>query len=254
MSVFTRGDIVLGDAYYSSFFLIALLMQMGVDVVFPAHGSRGKDFRCGRRMGKGDHLVHWKKPARPEWMDEQTYADFPATIEVRESRVVVQRPGLKTVVGVLVSTLTDVKTVSVSDLAELYGYRWFIEIDFRAIKSVMRMDILRGKTPQMVRKEIWTHLLAYNLVRQLMLDAAIKHNRRPRDMSFKLALQMMAAFLQAGVLSPDNTKNYQRFQQAIVSKRTGVQKRVSEPRAVKRRPKPFPRLQKPRHLYRKECA
>ena len=254
LTVFKPGDIVLGDAYYSSFFLIALLIGMGVDVVFAAHGSRGKDFRRGVRLGKGDHRVQWKKPARPKWMSQEEYQDFPKFIEVRESRMVLQSKGQRSKTMVVVSTLKDAKTVAVANLSELYGYRWFIEVDFRSIKSIMHMEILRCKTPTRVRKEIWAHLLAYNLVRKEMVQAAIQHRRRPRDMSFKLALQMMGAFLQAGVLSSKNTKAYSRFQWAIISKKIGLQKRLSEPRRVKRRPKPFPLLQKPRHLYRKELV
>lgn len=254
LSAFEAGDIVLGDAYYASFFLIALLIEMGVDVVFAAGSSRNRDFRRGCRLGKSDHVVEWKKPARPKWMDKATYARFAKTIEVRETRVVLKEPGFKAKTIVLVSTLKDEKSVSAVDLAELYGYRWFIEVDFRSIKSIMRMDILRGKTPEMVRKEIWAHLLAYNLVRKLMLDAAIKYRRRPRTISFKLTLQMMSAFLQAGVLSPENLQAYQRFQKAITTKTIGLQKRPSEPRMVKRRAKAFPRLQKSRHLYRRKVA
>ena len=225
MSAFEAGDIVLGDA-----------------------------FDAGRRLGQGDHIVDWKKPARPKWMDKETYARFAKTIEVRETRVVLEEPGFKTKTLVLVSTLKDEKAVNPRDLAELYGYRWFIEVDFRSIKTIMQMDVLRCKTPEMVRKEIWAHLLAYNLVRKAMLEAAIVHQRRPRDMSFKLTLQMMGAFLQAGVLSPENTQAYQRFQKAIISKTIGRQKRPSEPRMIKRRAKAFPRLQKSRHLYRENLA
>lgn len=254
MSAFEAGDIVLGDAYYASFFLVALLIERGVDVVFAAGSSRKRDFDAGRRLGQGDHIVDWKKPARPKWMDKETYARFAKTIEVRETRVVLEEPGFKTKTLVLVSTLKDEKAVNPRDLAELYGYRWFIEVDFRSIKTIMQMDVLRCKTPEMVRKEIWAHLLAYNLVRKAMLEAAIVHQRRPRDMSFKLTLQMMGAFLQAGVLSPENTQAYQRFQKAIISKTIGRQKRPSEPRMIKRRAKAFPRLQKSRHLYRENLA
>lgn len=157
-------------------------------------------------------------------MDKETYARFVKTIEVRETRVVLEEPEFKTKTLVLVSTLKDKKAVNPRDLAELSGYRWFIEVDFRSIKTIMQMDVLRCKTPEMVRKEIWAHLLAYNLVRKAMLEAVIVHQRRPRDMSFKLTLQMMGAFLQAGVLSPENTQAYQRFQKAIISKAIGRKK------------------------------
>ncbi len=254
MSALEPGDIVLGDAYYASFFLIALLIEMGVDVVFAAGSSRKRDFAAGRHLSQGDHIVEWKKPARPKWMDKEAYARFAKRIEVRETRVVLEEPGFKAKTLVLVSTLKDAKAVTPKDLAELYGYRWFIEVDFRSIKTIMQMDVLRCKTPEMVRKEIWAHLLAYNLVRQVMLEAAIVHQRRPRDLSFKLTLQMMGSFLQAGVLSPENIQAYQRFQKAIIFKTIGRQKRPSEPRMIKRRAKAFPRLQKCRHLYRENVV
>lgn len=252
ISAFEPGDIVLGDAYYASFFLVALLQERGVDVLFAAGSSRNRDFRRGRRLGKSDHIVKWQKPARPKWMDKATYARFAKTIEVRETRVILKEPGFKAKAIVLVSTLRDARTVSNTDLTALYRQRWFTEVDFRSIKSIMQMDILRGKTPEMVRKEIWAHLLAYNLVRKLMLDAAIDHRQRPRTLSFKLTLQVMGAFLQAGVLSQQNPQAYRRFQSAILSKTIGLQKRPSEPRRVKRRSKAFPRLLKHRHLYRRK--
>jgi len=112
----------------------------------------------------------------------------------------------------------------------------------------MRMDVLRSKTPEMVHKEIWTHILAYNLVRKIMAQAAEIYQRNPRKMSFKLALQMIAAFRQAGLLSEKN-KIYMNFLKAIAYKKVGDRSGRSEPRMVKRRPKAFPRLQKPRNLY-----
>lgn len=248
-----KGDILLGDAYYASYFLVALLIEMGVDVVFAAGTNRKRDFRRGLRLGKSDHIVAWEKPARPEWMGKATYDNVAKRIEVRETRVVLEKPGFKPKMTVLVSTLCDSKTVKNNDLAELYGYRWFIEVDFRSIKTIMKMEILRGKTPEMIRKEIWAHLLAYNLIRMLMFDAAIYHHRKPRTMSFKLALQMMEAFMQAGVLSVGST-SYRRFQEAIIYKTIGLQKRPPEPRMVKRRAKSFPLLQKHRNLYREKVA
>lgn len=254
ISAIQENDLVLADAYYSSFFLIAFLIQIGVDIVCASDGRREVNFKKGCTIGMGDHIVKWKKPRRPEWMDKDTYYNLPNLIELRETRVVLERPGFRSKTIILISTLRDTRRVSPSDLSELYGFRWFIEVDFRSIKNTMRMDILRCKTPERVRKEIWAHLLAYNLIRKEMLQAGIRYQRNPRDMSFKLALQMMGSFLQAGILSPNNIEVYERFQMAIISKKIGIQIRPSEPRMVKRRPKRFPRMQKSRHLYRKEMA
>lgn len=228
-------------------------MQMKVDVVFAVNGNRSSDFRRGKRLGKGDHLVQWKKPVRPEWMDEKTYADFPKSITVREAKIISTRPGFRSQSRVVVTTFIDAMDVTQQDLGELYSCRWFVELNLRSVKEVMRMDILRGKTPEIVRKEIWAHILAYNLVRKMIAQAAVMHGRNPCRMSFKLALQMMSAFRQAGILS-ENHEAYGEFLRAIAYKKTGNQPGRCEPRMVKRRPKAFPRLQKPRSFYHKEAA
>ena len=251
LQVFNSGDIMIADGYYASFFLVATLMQMGVDVVTPQHASRDCNFLKGKRIGQGDHRIEWKKPARPAWMSQEEYVQFPKNITVRETRIAFQRPGFRATTMILVTTLVDSKDVSPNDLSELYSFRWFVELDLRSVKEVMHMGILRGTTPKMVRKEIWAHILAYNLVRKIMLQAAIMHHQNPRQMSFKLALQMMSAFRQAGILAGCGHVLYTEFLRAIASKKTAKQKRYSQPRVVKRRPKAFPRMQEPRASYQK---
>jgi hypothetical protein len=154
------GEIVLGDRYFASFFAIAGLSQRGVDGVFRMHQRREFDFRRGRRLGLGDHVVVWSKPERPEWMDERTYAEMPDELEVRELRVMVRRPGFRAHELVLVTTLLDGRGYTKEEVADLFLRRWNIELDLRPIKSVLRMDVLRCRTPEMARKEIWMHLLA----------------------------------------------------------------------------------------------
>jgi Transposase DDE domain len=229
-------------------------MNLGVDAVFPIHSARDSDFRRGRQLGKKDHLVEWKKPVKPGWMDEETYHSYPATITVREVSVSHQQKGRRSTSRTLVTTFTDASEVSKEEISSLYNCRWFVEINLKAIKETMRMDILRSKTPEMVRKEIWTHLLAYNLIRKIMAQAAILYNRTPSELSFKLAMQMIAAFRQAGILSENNVAVYNELLKAIAYKRVGNRPGRSEPRMVKRRPKPFSRLQKPRAYYHKKKA
>jgi hypothetical protein len=250
LHVFNPGDVVLGDCYYASFFLIATLIQMGVDFVFPMHSARDCDFRRGKRPGKKDHLAQWEKPARPEWMDEETHRHFADSIELREVEISDQRKGFRSKSRIVVTAFLDPVKVSKQDLDMLYDCRWFVEIDLRAIKETMGMDILRCKTPEMVRKEIWAHLLAYNLIRKIMAQAAYRHNKTPRELSFKLTMQLFFAFRQAGILSEKNDVVYEQLLRAIASKRVGNRPNRSEPRMVKRRPKPFPRLQKARSFYR----
>ena len=152
---FRPGDILLGDRYFCSYFMIALLQELGVDFVTRVHQLRTVDFRRGRRLGKGDHIVQWKLPEKPKWMDPQTYDRMPASIEVREIHVRVSEPGIRTESFVVVTTLADAAEYAKDDIAELYHTRWQAELDIRAIKTTMGMDILRCKTPEMVRREMW---------------------------------------------------------------------------------------------------
>ena len=251
---FEPGDILLADRYFCSYFMIALLMALGVDFVTRIHQGRETDFRRGRRLGQGDHLVQWKRPPKPDWMDQPTYDRMPASIEVREVQVHVGRPGFRTESLVVVTTLTDAGEYPKDDIAELYHSRWLAELDIRAIKITMGMDVLRCKTPAMVRKEMWTCLLAYNLIRRTLLQSARKSGHRPRELSFTAAMQSIAASWLVIVLSDAwvtktlidtalaNLTGY------LVGHRPG---RV-EPRAVKRRPKPHDLLTKPRAEARAE--
>ena len=251
MGSFKAGDIALGDAYYGSFFLIAMLMKLGVDAVFPIHAGRTCDFRRGKRLGKKDHEVQWNKPRKPEWMDQETYDEFPDKIAVREVSIQSDKKGFRTKPRIMVTTFLDPKQVSKKDLGVLYSYRWWVELDFRSIKETLQMDILRGKTPEMVHKEMWAHLLAYNLIRKIMAQAAYAHDKNPRELSFKLALQVIEAFREAGIFLENNSVVYMQLLKAIAYRTVGNRAGRQEPRRVKRRPKAFPRLQKARHLYRK---
>lgn len=242
------GDIVLADRYYCSYFMIALLQELGIDVVARLHQCRDFDFRRGQRLGPGDHVVSWTKPEKPDWMDKATYERMPASIQVREVFVQVHQPGFRTESLVVVTTLTDAKKYTKDDVAELYHQRWLVELDIRTIKVTLAMDVLRCQSAAMVRREIATCLLAYNLIRQTMLEAALKSGRSPRELSFTAALQKIAAAWAilsvcadvllaslVGVMLNEIAKN-------IVGNRPD---RV-EPRAIKRRPKPHKLLNAPR--------
>lgn len=233
------GDVLIADRYYCSYFLIAVLQLMGVDMVFQNHASRKVDFRKGQRLGKRDHVVAWSKPARPDWMDQETYAAMPATLTVRETKVAGR---------VLVSTFLDPKEVHREELGDLYRRRWEVEIDLKFIKQVLHMDILRGRTPEMVRKEIGVHLLGYNLIRTVMAQAANRHGLAPHTISFKGAVQLLNSFREK--IDHASGKKLIRILaallRAIAYHRIGDRPGRVEPRAVKRRPKPFPLLTVPR--------
>lgn len=243
-----RNDIVLADRYYCSYFMIALLQELSIDIVARIHQRRKVHFGRGRRLGKKDHVTTWHRPQKPPWMDQQTYERMPASIEVREIRVQVQQPGYRVEAFVVVTTLLDGKAYPKDDIASLYESRWLAELDIRAIKITMGMDILRCKTPEMVRKEMWTCLLAYNLIRRSMLQAALEAGVSPRSLSFTAALQTIGASWLVMVLSDDALASQlvdaamALFVVHIVGHRPG---RV-EPRAIKRRPKEHAYLTKPR--------
>jgi hypothetical protein len=247
------GEVVLGDRYFASYFGIAGLAQRGVDSVFRMHQRRKHDFRRGRRIGVTDHVVAWTKPARPEWMDEETYAEMPDTLEVRELRISVEQPGFRVDELVLVTTLCDGEAYTKEELADLFLERWNIELDLRSIKCVLQMDVLRCKTPEMVEKEIWMHLLAYNLIRGVMAKAAEVHEEQPRDLSFKGALQTMTAFQDAlrRATAVEREVLLATMLKAIASHRVGDRFGRVEPRANKRRPKPQRYLKEPRAEARK---
>ena len=237
------GDVVVADRCYAGYFMIAWLMRLGVDLVIRQHARRRTDFRRGQPLGTRDHLVSWTRPQRPQWMDEATYQSMPETLTMREARV-----------GgwILVSSLTNAKDVSKQELLELYRSRWQVELDLRAIKSVMQMDLLRCKSPAMVRKEIAAHLLAYNLVRSVMARAACLAGLLPRQLSFKGALQVLRAFEQNLRHSPLARLpiRHAHVLAGIAQMKIPHRPWRVEPREVKRRPKPFKRLAEPRAVVR----
>lgn len=243
------GDVLLADRYYGGWFDLALLRERGVDVVVRLHQQRGCDFRRGRRLGPTDHVVEWSKPTqRPGWMDEATYARLPDRLAVREVGVRVTRAGFRTKCLVVVTTLLDPAAARATDLADLYRARWHAELDLRSLKVTLGMDVLRCKTPAMVRKEVWAHLVAYNLIRAVMARAALEFGGPPRDLSFKGALQAVRAFAERLVDASGATaaELYEWLLIAIGSYQVGDRPDRVEPRKRKRRPKHYPLLMQPR--------
>jgi hypothetical protein len=248
---FSRGDVLLGDRYYCGWFMLALLQELGVDFVVRLHQHRDADFQKGRRLGKGDHVVSWPKPAKPAWMDQETYDRLPQQLEVREVQVNVNVPGFRSESLVIVTSLLALSDCSRDELAALYRKRWTVELHFREIKSMMSLDVLRCKSPAMVRQELWTGLLAYNLIRQSILQSAASAERRPDELSFTATMQMLAnTWLAATVVVEANSDATHPLVALRVahggSHRVGNRPDRVEPRAVKRRPKQHDLLTKPR--------
>jgi len=239
------GDLLLGDAYYASYFLLCDLRARGVDAVFEQQGARQRstDFRCGQRLGPRDHLIELRKPkVKPEWMTQEYYDQAPDSLTVRE---------LRTGGKVLVTTLLCPKQTPKSALKALYRSRWHIELDLRNIKTTLGMEMLSCKTPTMAIKEIWVYLLAYNLIRLMMAQAALLAEQLPRQLSFKHTVQIWIAWHHYGNGIDHDEKLHGLFI-LIAQQQVGDRPGRIEPRAIKRRPKPFPLLTQPREIAREE--
>ena len=236
------GEVLLANRYYCSYWVLAALQARGIDVLTRQHASRLFDFRCGKRLGRGDHIVQWQRPPRPHWMDESTYATMPKQLSVRELRVRGR---------VLVTSLLDPAIIP-AELDWLYQQRWHVELDLRSIKIAIGMDILRCKSPQMVRKEVAVHLLAYTLVRAVMAQAAHLGGILARQLSFKSALQLLNAYHQQLRHSAGARVRVMisHVLGAMATLRLNIRPGRVEPRAVKRRPKPHRLLTEPRSMAR----
>ena len=247
----SAGDILLTDALMSTWREMLMLKERGVDSVSRFNKAhRRADFRRGKRLGKGDHIVRWPKPTLRN-MDWQIWKALPEYLEVREIRVQVSQPGFRCKEIIVVTTILDPQVASKEDLASLYRSRWNQELDLRDIKVSLQMDFLRCKTPELVRKEIWTHILAYNLIRTVMAQAATKHSIEPRTISFKATVQTLEAF-QPLLNNPSSTKLadrkrlYEQILDAIAIHRVGDRPDRFEPRKRKRKEKYADQLVRPR--------
>jgi hypothetical protein len=233
LDTFSEGDVLLADALYCNYFMIAQLQAAGVDVLFEQHGARNTDFRRGRRLGKHDHVVCWSKPRqRPDWMTPEQYQGYPDELTVREVKVDGR---------VLVTTMVNARQVPKGELFELYACRWHVELDIRNLKTTLGMEVFRCLTPQMVEKELWVYLLAYNVIRLLMAQAAEHAGLHPRELSFKHTVQLWSVWT-AAALRTEPVEFFRLIAQLTVGNRPGRM----EPRARKRRPKSYPWLKVPR--------
>ena len=253
---FEPGDILLGDSLYGTFLDIALLAARGIDVVFGIHAQRQVDFRTGRRLGPEDHLVQWTKPRCPAWLDRATYDGLPETLLVRELRVRVVRAGFRTRVVTLATTLVDADRFGKAELAALAQSRWHAELDIRTLKHALAMDVLRCETPAMVEKEIWAHLLAYDLIRGAMAAAAAGAGVRPRELSFSGARRTLEAFARWLGRAPaaEFAARVGRILRRVARYRVGDRPGRFEPRERKRRPKRGKYMRLPRAEARRRAA
>jgi Transposase DDE domain len=251
------GDVLLADSYYCSYQEVAALLAAGVDVVMRQHGGRATDFRRGRKLGREDHLVRWRRGrVRRPWMGLAEFRRLPRELVLREVRVRVDKPGFRTRSFVVVTSLLDPAEFPAAELATAYRWRWNAELDIRSIKRTLRMDVLRCHTPAMVRKEVYAHLLVYNLVRGAMAEAASRHGEIPRHLSFQGARQVLEGSRPELARAEGGRAEALRGAAlaAIAGERVGHRPDRYEPRARKRREKMYPRLQEPRRIARKRLA
>jgi hypothetical protein len=248
-----RGDVLVADKYYPSYFTVHALKQRGVELVSISHGGRTVDFSSGTIIGPKDHIAEWKKPQRPEWMSEAEYAALPATMSVREFTIDIDdREGGKEKL-VIISTMTD-PTIPQQELSDLYWQRWNCELDLRSIKQSLNLDVLRCKTPDMCHKEIWCHLLAYNLLRGTMVESAKRNAVTPRQLSVKGAMQAVESFTPAMMAIDGNEALYDAMLATVSAHRVGNRPGRLEPRFKKRRPSWNIYMMKPRNEYPRRLA
>lgn len=246
IKTFENNDILLGDAFYATYFLIAELQEMGVDAVFEQHGSRKRstDFRRGKKLGSKDHLIVINRPrSPPAWMSQETFDSMPETLTARELNVKGK---------ILITTLSCPGTATKEDLKKLYKSRWNIELDIRHIKTTMGMEALSCLSPDMAEKEIWVYLLAYNLIRLIMIESALLCDVIPRQLSFKHTIQLWLTFHQQ-----TGTANIELIKELLLrvgQLRVGNRIRRVEPRVIKRRPKAYSMMVKSRSILRQEIV
>lgn len=249
-----EGDLVVFDRYFCSYMMLALLSVRGVQACTRLHQRRPRDFRRGRRLGDYDHLVTWTRPPRPAWMSEELYTQIPQTITLRELQFVVSRPGYRSKVITGITTLTDPVAYPKEEVATLFGYRWNVELDIRAIKQTLHLDHIPCKSPAMVLLQLWVTLLAYNLIRTLLATAAAMHGKQPRQLGFTLACQtVLSSWMLLSTGACRNVRGLWEFAlRRIAANEVANRPGRVEPRVLKRRRHGYKLMQRSRQQLRAE--
>mgnify|MGYP001605667295 CR=1 FL=1 len=229
------GDIIIADRLFPSYFTLAALKQRGIDMVSISHVTRSVDFTAGDQLGENDHIVEWQRPRYRESMPTAELRQLPETIAVREFVIEIDGRNGEKEPAIVVTTITD-PTIPQSELSELYWKRWNCELDLRSIKQSMHLDVLRCKTPEMVRKEIFAHLLAWNLLRGVMTESAKRNGVTPRQLSVKGTMQTVESFTPAMMAVENSDVLYDAMLTSVATHRVGNRPGRLEPRYKKRRP------------------
>jgi hypothetical protein len=249
------GDVVLGDRAFCAYADIVNLKNQDCDGVFRKHQSRKTEMRKGKIVGSSDKLVTWNKPKKcPSCLSQSEFDSLPTTLVVREICYYIEIPGFRTKQVILITTLLDQTAYSTIDIINLYEERWTVEVNLKHLKTTLGMDILRGKTPSLVRKEIWAFLLVYNLLRTLMFEAGSAYNVSPLRLSLQGTRNHLKNFIPNFLnASKQNLYiTYQTLLKIIIHQEIPERPGRSEPRVRKRRPKAYPLMQKPRKEYHRE--
>jgi hypothetical protein len=241
------GDVVLADALFDDYFIVCELRQRGIELVARAQYQR-VGTRTVQRRPDGD-LIVWQRPNKPHGMTGEQYRTYPKTLLMRQVHVDARDQDNRVEQFNVITTILDA-SIDGGQIGDLFERRWEGEVDLRSIKSTMKMDVLRCKTPEMVRKEIWAHLLAYNLLRTVMALAAAETAIEPRQVSFKGAKQAVAAFAPKIEMARPERRALliDALLRTIAYHRVGDRPGRWEPRARKRRPKPGVRLMQSRAM------
>ena len=258
LSGFSVGDIAVFDRNFASYVMIALLQAQGVDVCVRMHQTRHVDFRRGNCLGSKDHVVTWTRPARPNWMTPEAFAQIPKTLEMRELAYRIVERGRRTEVVTIATTLLDPEAYPKAEVAQLYGCRWDSEVDIRSVKSNLNVAHVRCKSPEMVHRELWMTMLAYNLIRTTAASAAALHDKLPRQISFTGTCQyVLSAWMSLfdGARSLEDRLSRCRVLLAHIAN-CEVRNRPGrlEPRVLKRRRHRYQLMTKPRSVLRKELS
>jgi hypothetical protein len=240
------GEVLVADRAYCGWFFLVQLLARKVDFVIRLHQARTVRSRRYRSWREA-----WKKPQRPPGQSRRSWKKRPKELLLRLVRFQVQVRGFRTQSVIVVTSLLDEKAFPDSAIAELYARRWQVELHYRQIKTNLSLDVLRGRTPSLIERELWMHAIAYNLVRALLLEAALAHDVPIERLSFKGALDALQAWTERALRSRRHRGLARSTLLArIAADQVPLRPGRNEPRARKRRPKNYQLLTRPRRLMR----
>lgn len=253
---FREGDLQVGDRAFCSYTAFALLREAKADGIF-----RGKEWCLKTRaddiaLGDGDRIAVWRKcqSKRSMTVPKERREGFPDEIRVRVITATIRARGFRDEKIVVVTSLLDPEKYPKEMILKLYLRRWEIEVSFRDMKTTLRYEFVRGQSPRMVKLEIEILLLAYNLMRYVMSrggkgSQGIRFGIASTSAAVKSFLSVIQSVYRSG---RSCARAFSRLVAAVVSDVLPRRKRRPYVRAVKRRPKPYPLLTKPRGEYASE--